>query len=63
VHTSAMRKALARSASTMGISIISGGIGNTELSMKETAASAGVAWRCPARPMVQSYRRLNMGAV
>ena len=38
----------------IGISMTSGGIGKTELSMKATPASAGSAWRWPARSMTQS---------
>jgi len=40
VQTVAMVKALARLASTIGISITSGGIGKNELSMNDTTASA-----------------------
>jgi hypothetical protein len=38
----------------MGMISTSGGIGKTELSIKATRASATMAWRCPARFMVQS---------
>jgi hypothetical protein len=38
----------------MGMIRTSGGTGNTELSMKATAASTQSAWRCPAKSMVQS---------
>ena len=38
-------RVLRRQNITIGISIMSGGIGNTELSANDTTASQGVAWR------------------
>ena len=54
VQTSAWLNHFARSDSTIGISMMSGGIGKNELSANDTPASAQGARRWPARFMVQS---------
>ena len=54
VHTAAIRHAAARSESTMGTIITSGGIGKTELSAKETSANHHIACGCAARSMTRS---------
>jgi hypothetical protein len=54
VQIAARRQALRGSAITIGISMTSGGIGKTELSTKDTAASAPVACFVEASRIVQS---------
>jgi hypothetical protein len=54
VQTPAINQARLRSASTMGISMMSGGIGKNELSTKEIPASQCSARRSAALAMVQS---------
>ena len=48
VQTAAMRQARVGAASTIGISITSGGIGKNELSVKETNASSHSAGDRPS---------------
>ena len=53
MQTVAIQKAFLGLANTIGISMMSGGIGKTELSAKETPANAELAWRWEAKPMIR----------
>jgi hypothetical protein len=62
VAIAANHQARARSASTIGMSMMCGGMGKNELSMKEIMNSHQGDWRCAARSITQSYSRLIIDA-